>query len=130
MQPNPSDDAVNELRSEAEQADGRHVSDDDTRSSVTASGRRGALDVLGENRFLVAITFGTALVVGVFLSLVTNSWWLLVAAMLVHGLATFVVAGTVIRLTGEQDKPDPVTVARMQEEGIRDPERSLNRLER
>jgi hypothetical protein len=49
-----------------------------------------------------------------------------VLALALHLAATFFVATFAIRLSSEVDKPDPVTVARLEAEGVRDPEKALN----
>jgi membrane protein implicated in regulation of membrane protease activity len=83
-----------------------------------------------ENKLLIAVTLAGAVVVGVILSLALGSWIFVVLAVLVHALATSVVVAMTMRMTGEQDKPDPRTVARLEEEGVADPERELNEAER
>jgi hypothetical protein len=49
-----------------------------------------------------------------------------VFALLVHLTGTALVATFAIRLSSEVDKPDPVTVARLEAEGVVDPEKRLN----
>jgi hypothetical protein len=67
-------------------------------------------------RLLVAFTFGVAVVVGAVVSLAVGSWWFLALAVGVHFVTTVVVLGAIgARLRG-QDKPDPVTEARLLEE--------------
>jgi membrane protein implicated in regulation of membrane protease activity len=66
---------------------------------------------------MMIVIFGAlALMVGVIASLALNSWWILVAAMLVHGLASTVVIGFALKQADRsRDKPDPVTEARLEE---------------
>jgi hypothetical protein len=45
----------------------------------------------------------------------------------VHALVTVVVGVMVLRIAGETEKPAPSTVARLQAEGVDDPEAKLNR---
>ena len=67
---------------------------------------------------MILIFGALALMVGVIASLALESWWILVAVMLVHGLLSAVVVGYTLRKTEEsQDKPDPVTEARIEETG-------------
>jgi hypothetical protein len=67
-------------------------------------------------RLMIGFTFAVFLVVGAIVSLATGSWWFLILALGVHAIGTVVVLLAVgIRLT-EQDKPDPVTEARLAEE--------------
>jgi membrane protein implicated in regulation of membrane protease activity len=75
---------------------------------------------------MVGFTFGTALVVGAVVSLATGSWWFLLLAIGVHATATLIVLGALASRLREEDKPDPVTEARVIEEGRdRDDERHL-----
>jgi membrane protein implicated in regulation of membrane protease activity len=67
-------------------------------------------------RMLVIFTFATAVVVGGIASLVVGSWWLLLAAMVLHALGTVLVVGVIFRATEQQDKPDPATEARVEQE--------------
>jgi hypothetical protein len=82
---------------------------------------------LRTNHLLLIISFATVLVIGVIASLALNSWVLLLVALAVHALGTFLVTGFALRLTGYADKPDPVTAARLEAEGTPDAEEKLNR---
>jgi hypothetical protein len=55
--------------------------------------------------------------VGVIASLALDSWWILVAVMAVHATASAVVIGYTLRQADSGDKADPVTAARIEEEG-------------
>jgi membrane protein implicated in regulation of membrane protease activity len=71
----------------------------------------------GAPRQLVLITGAVAVLVGVIAALATGSWWLLLAAMAVHAVGTIVVVGYTLRAASQdEDKPDPVTQARREEE--------------
>jgi membrane protein implicated in regulation of membrane protease activity len=65
------------------------------------------------------VVFGAlALMVGVIASLALESWWILVAVMGMHAIASAVVIGYALRQADKSgDKPDPVTAARIEEEG-------------
>lgn len=92
-------------------------------------GTRGPLAAnLIANRQILLITLATAIVFGVFLSLVTGSWWALVAAVAIHALATTAVAGGVIRLAALTEHVSPAVAARLEAEGVADPDRVLTRL--
>jgi membrane protein implicated in regulation of membrane protease activity len=68
-------------------------------------------------RLLIISTGALLLTVGVVASLATGSWWLLVAAMVVHGLGSAVVIGYAWKAAGQTgDKPDPTTQARLEEQ--------------
>jgi membrane protein implicated in regulation of membrane protease activity len=72
---------------------------------------------MGAPRLMILIFGALALMVGVIASLALESWWILVAVMVVHGLLSAVVVGFTLRQTEKQSKPDPVTEARIEAEG-------------
>jgi hypothetical protein len=66
---------------------------------------------------MVVIFVATGVVVAAVAALALQSWLLLVAVLLVHGIASAFVIGTAWRRAGDtRDKPDPVTEARMEEQ--------------
>lgn len=67
-------------------------------------------------RLLIGFTLGVMIVVGAIVSLATGSWWFLILAIGVHALATVIVLSTIGSRLRQQDKPDPVTEARLAEE--------------
>jgi membrane protein implicated in regulation of membrane protease activity len=70
-------------------------------------------------RLMIVLFVATGLVVAAVVLLLTRSWWALAAAMLVHAGATIGVVWYTLRRTGQaQDKPDPVTEARIEEERL------------
>ena len=80
------------------------------------------------SRLLIILTAATALTVGVIASLAVGSWWLVAVAMVVHGLLTAVVVGAGMTLITQVEKPDPNVVAKLQDEGVDDPELVINDL--
>ena len=64
------------------------------------------------------LVFGAlAVTVGAIASLALGSWWILVAVLGIHALASIVVVGYAWHQAGRSvDKPDPVTEARVEEE--------------
>jgi membrane protein implicated in regulation of membrane protease activity len=67
---------------------------------------------------MILIFGALALMVGVIASLALESWWILVAVIAVHGLLSAVVVGYTLRQAGKTGgKPDPVTEARIEDEG-------------
>ena len=67
---------------------------------------------------MILIFGALALMVGVIASLALESWWILVAVMAVHGLLSAVVVGYTLRQADKTGgKPDPVTEARIEDEG-------------
>jgi membrane protein implicated in regulation of membrane protease activity len=67
-------------------------------------------------RLLVGFTLAVAIVVGAVVSLATGSWWFLILAIAVHLIATATVLGTIGSRLRQQEKPDPVTEARLAEQ--------------
>jgi hypothetical protein len=75
------------------------------------------------SRLLVGFTFAMFVVIGGIVSLATGSWWFLILAIALHLFGTVVVLGTIGSRLRQQDKPDPVTEARMDEEHRRGEDR-------
>jgi hypothetical protein len=114
------------LRSELEDALGEKV-DDETADRALADPPRSRLAaVISENELLIGITLAGAIVFGVVLSVFLDSWIFLVVAVLVHAIGTLFVTGLAVWLATSGDKPDPRTVARLEEQGVTDPEQALN----
>lgn len=119
-------DAEQTMRYELEQALGEPVSEHEAREALERPAPTLA-HWLREQQLLIAITVGMALVLGAIISIALGSWIFTVLALVVHGVATVVVGYIVLRVTSEVEKPDPRTVARLQHEGVDDPEAKLNR---
>jgi hypothetical protein len=83
---------------------------------------------LGANRVLIAITFAVLLIVGVIVALATDSWWAVVAASAVHAVGTLTIISMTLRLTTEVEHMAPDAAARVEEEGVPDPDRALSDL--
>lgn len=77
---------------------------------------------------LIAVSFAVFLTIGVIVSLATGSWWALVVALAVHAAGTLVVAATALRLTTETEHVSPALAARLEAEGIADPDRAFTEL--
>jgi membrane protein implicated in regulation of membrane protease activity len=72
---------------------------------------------MGTPRLMILVFGGLALTVGAIASLALGSWWILVAVLGVHALATLAVVGYAWYQAGRSvDKPDPVTEARIEED--------------
>ena len=77
---------------------------------------------------MILIFGALVLMVGVIASLALESWWILVAVMAVHALLSTLVVGYTLRQTQNTgDKPDPVTEARIEEEGSPAERQRMNR---
>jgi hypothetical protein len=79
-------------------------------------------------RPIFIVTLLAALTVGAVIALTTGSWWVLVGALGVHALGTMVVASGAIQLTTQIEHASPETTARLEEEGVADPDRVLSDL--
>jgi membrane protein implicated in regulation of membrane protease activity len=66
---------------------------------------------------LVLFTLVTALVVGAIAALALEKWWVIFIPLVLHAIGTTIVVGGVFKRVEQQDKPDPVTEARLEEEG-------------
>jgi hypothetical protein len=84
--------------------------------------RSGFVVGLASNRLALGIAFLVALVVGAILSLVTDSWWFLLLALGVLALATIAVVLGVVQLTTETEHLSPSAAARLEDEGVGDPD--------
>lgn len=80
------------------------------------------------SRLLIILSGATALTVGVIASLALGSWWLVAAALLVHGLLTAVVVGSSMTLISQVEKPDANVVTQLEQQGVEDPELVINNL--
>jgi len=70
-------------------------------------------------RMLVVFTAATAVVVGLIAALATDSWIFLPIALAIHAAGTALVLLAIAPRLKDEDKPDPVTEARLDEEGAR-----------
>ena len=71
----------------------------------------------GSPRLLVIFTAATALVVGIVAALATDNWVFLPVAIGVHAIGTVLVMMAIVPKLKDEDKPDPVTEARLEEKG-------------
>ncbi len=76
------------------------------------------------NDFVIAQGGLALVVIGAIaaLAVVIHRWWTLVLAFLVLASMTYLVVAMVIKMTSNPERPDPTTVAAMEEEGVDDPE--------
>jgi hypothetical protein len=130
--PNLSAEANAALTEELQQAIGaEHVSmpaDAPDPATAQRSGDSAATATVASMRPLFIVTLLAALTVGAVVALSTGSWWALVAAVGVHALGTMVVASGAIQVTTQIEHPSPQATARLEEEGVADPDRLLSDL--
>lgn len=89
---------------------------------------RSFIGALIENRIAIGMTFLVFVVVGGIIALITHSVWILVAAILVHWAATTIFTTTILRATGELEHVSPSHAARLEAEGLSDPDARLTEL--
>jgi membrane protein implicated in regulation of membrane protease activity len=79
---------------------------------------------MGTPRMMIVLLGAAALVVGATAALALGSWWILVAVLALHALASTLVIGYTLKRAGQTyDKPDPLTEARIEERERRRPAR-------
>jgi len=83
---------------------------------------------LVSSRQIILVTLLVALVVGAIATLVTGSWWGLVAALGVHALGTLAAAAGAFQLARQQEHVSPNLAAKLEEEGVADPDAVLTEL--
>jgi hypothetical protein len=122
MDPSLSPEANRLLERELQQATGRERVD----VPAEPTGGRSALTAsLAGNRPLLIVTFVAAIVVGGIVSLSTDTWWALVVAVGLHALGTLVAAAGSLQLTTQSEHVSPEVAARLEDEGVADPDRVL-----
>ena len=83
---------------------------------------------LSSNRPLVIVTFFAALVIGGIIALVTEQYWAVVVASVLHAVGTLIVTAGAIALTTQTEHVDPAVAARLEEEGVGNPDALLSDL--
>jgi hypothetical protein len=91
-------------------------------------GRSGALVELVDNRLALGMFALAAMVVGGVMTLITGSWWFLVAVVALDLIGLLLVATLVLRMTGEQEHLSPTATALLEDEGVEDPDGLFTRL--
>jgi hypothetical protein len=119
-------DSRREMHRELEDAVGHHVDRETADRALDGPPRSRFATAISDNELLLGITLAGALVVGIILSLALDSWLFLVLAIAVHAVGTVAVTLLAIWLATSGDRPDPRTVARLEQEGVRNPEQALN----
>ncbi len=74
---------------------------------------------MGTPKLMVAMLGAATIVVGAIGVLALETWWVLIVAVLALVVTSLFVLGYVGRTLQNADKPDPVTEARLEEEGQR-----------
>ncbi len=71
--------------------------------------------------FILAVSFGV-------FALATDNWWLLIALMLLLLVGAAAVVFTTASMTGQNEHVSPTVAARLEEEGVSDPDQVLTEL--
>lgn len=98
------------------------------RETQAHGGRSPFTAALVSNRPLIMVTFFVALVVGAIIAMVTDQYWAVVVAAAVHAFGTLLVAAGTIALTTQTEHMDPAVAARLEEEGVGNPDAVLSDL--
>ena len=78
--------------------------------------------------FILVITVLVFLVVGAMLTALTGSWWFTGFALIAAVFGGAIVIAMVLQMTGIREHADPVTVAMLEEQGVRNPDEFFSEL--
>src|SRR3954447_15501183 len=92
------------------------------------AGRSPLVATLVANRPLILVALLAAVVVGGIISLATGWYVAVLLAVGLHALGTMLVAAGAIQLTTQVEHVAPETAARLEQEGVGDPDRVLGQL--
>jgi hypothetical protein len=98
------------------------------RSTDRHGGHSPLVATLIANRPLIIVTLLAALVVGGIVSLTTGYYVAVLLAVGLHALCTMLVAAGAVQLTTQVEHVGPETAARLEQEGVADPDRVLTEL--
>jgi hypothetical protein len=98
------------------------------RSAERHGGHSPFVAALAANRPILIVSFLAALVVGGIISLATGWYVAVLLAVGLHALATMLVAAGAVQLTTQVEHVGPETAARLESEGVADPDRVLTEL--
>jgi hypothetical protein len=87
-----------------------------------------ALAMWNANKLIFLIIMLSFVVVGAIIGLTGLGWGFLALAVGVLGITTMVVVRLVGRMTSVAEHLDPCTVARLEDEGVREPDRFFSRI--
>jgi hypothetical protein len=130
--PSLSPEANRLLTEELREAVGRDEVEVPAGTPRRTSERRGrrstVVATVASHRQLFVVTLLAALVVGAIVAFATGAWWAVVAALGLHALGTMLTATAAVQLTTQVEHVAPGTAARLEEEGVADPDRVLTDL--
>lgn len=130
--PSLSDEANRLLTDELREAVGHDTMPDGPDPQPYAHEAHATATVLGVDlsglRLGLIIMVLVLMVTGAVVGLGTGSWWLLLLALAILVSATVATALLTNSMTALEEHTDPATAARLEEEGIADPDRVLTEL--
>jgi hypothetical protein len=130
--PSLSPEANRLLTEELREAVGRDEVEVPAGTPRRTSERRGrrstVVATVASHRQLFVVMLLAALVVGAIVAFATGAWWAVVAALGLHALGTMLTATAAVQLTTQVEHVAPGTAARLEEEGVADPDRVLTDL--
>src|SRR4051794_9500073 len=130
--PSLSPEANRLLTEELRQAVGRDAVEVPVRTPRRTTERRSnhspLVATLVTHRQIFVVSLLAALVIGAIVAFTTGAWWAVVVALGLHALGTMLTATAAVQLTTEVEHVAPGTAARLEEEGVADPDRVLTDL--
>ncbi len=81
---------------------------------------------MGAIRLIFVSLLGAIVIVGLLVAVGGGGWIFLIVAVVAMLLAGGIITALVLKTTTQVEKASPETVARLEHEGVRDPEASLN----
>lgn len=89
---------------------------------------RRVVRLLVANRIAVIMVGGTLVGAGAVVALSTGSWWLLILALAIDFVGGALAIGAALQLSTEVEHVSPTTAARLEEEGMADPDATFSEL--
>lgn len=96
------------------------------RAGRTHPGEKRLFAALWERRIIFGVSLGGAVVVAAILVLTTGSWWWIALPLGLHVAATLYVTYAIIDTTTLAETPSADSLAALEAEGVRDPERAFS----
>jgi hypothetical protein len=99
------------------------------RGRADAGAQRGTFGAaVSSNRPFVLISFMVLVAAGAVVWLATGKWWALLIALAVHFVTTIVVVGGILKMTTDTEHVSPEAAARLEDEGVTNPDGRLTEL--
>lgn len=119
---------TNELR-EATGDDSVRVTPERLAEARTRGAQRGRLVAeLASHRLSIMVSLLVLVVVGGVIALATGEWWALIVPIVLHAIGTLTVTSVALQQLTQTEHVSPTAAARLEEEGVTDPDRVLTDL--